>query len=117
MVQEVVTVSRRVLVGMLVWVLVLSACAEPKAPASPTPPAPGEPYSDVRNMDLRNLASLDPVSIATLTFNEATIWPEQYKGAAHDILEQGKNRGWVCGSCTPGASPAMASPWRLSTRI
>ena len=50
------------------------------------------PYQDVRWGDLRK-AELDSALIKTLSFNESTIWPDQFKPIAINLLSRAKNPG------------------------
>jgi serine protease AprX len=92
---------------LITLLLCLSGCRPAGMPVSPTATttrAPGvltiEPFQDVRDKDLTYARdqdgqpqNLDKDLIATLWFNQSTIWPEQVQPIAEDILERGKNPG------------------------
>lgn len=53
-----------------------------------------EPYSDVRNLDLRDLEfTINEATIMTYWFNETTKFSEDYQQIADQIVEKGKNPG------------------------
>ena len=55
---------------------------------------PIQPFQDVRYTDLTSTGTnLNRSLIETLWFNESTIWPEQFRAIAQDILQRGKNPG------------------------
>lgn len=58
-----------------------------------TETVPFELYQDVRDIHFSINVKLDYSLLESLWFNESTIWPDQDRDMAHDIMERGKNPG------------------------
>lgn len=90
---------------LLIISLCLSSCQEiaqhPIGTTTVTPTqlievtetVPFELYQDVRDIHFSINVKLDYSLLESLWFNESTIWPDQDRDMAHDIMERGKNPG------------------------